>query len=99
MPSPPETRGLNSQGAAMIAVSVVLWLIAAILVALRFVARRGPVRPGIDDWTILVGLILTFFLVICSIIWAAIGGLGEPMNQLSKAQSKKSLEVCMAILS
>lgn len=90
----PASRDLSPRGLTLIIVSAIVWSIAAAFVGLRFVARRGPIRPGLDDWTVLISLVLALGLVISSIIWAVIGGGGWHTDQLSAQQLEKSLKVC-----
>lgn len=92
--APPEYRPVNSpDGVTALAVAVVLWVVAAAFVGLRFRARRQPLGPGIDDWVILWSLVPTLGLCLCTVLWSVLGGLGWHIKQLSQTQVTKTLEV------
>ena len=86
---------MNPGGETTAAVAIVVWVLAAIFVGLRFLARRSPVKPGVDDWVSLLSLVPALGLCICTVIWATLGGLGWHTDQLSHRQSMNSLKVRM----
>lgn len=80
-------QGLSEKGLAYVGVVGVLTFLATLAVTLRFVVRwRQLQRPGADDWTILVGLLLEYAMATEAILWATAGKIGFRTEQLTPDQ-------------
>jgi hypothetical protein len=64
-----DARDGQDRGGDIVAAAVLLFLLAAAAVALRFYTRLNIVRVlGAEDWTILVALVLAMGASICTIM-------------------------------
>lgn len=78
----------------LIIVAVVFFVLATVMVALRFVARRQIQAVGPDDWMALATYIFLIGLAVCHIlIGGPYGFAGAPAAQYSSLQMKHFLIV------
>lgn len=89
--------GISSDGAKLVGWATLPVPFATLAVILRFVSRKSSQKVGSDDWCMLFALILYYGLYISLVIWAPIGKVGFPQQDLSYEQVEDFLKLFFCV--
>ncbi|MCJ1312975.1 hypothetical protein MMC25_006651 [Agyrium rufum] len=97
-PPPPPSDGLSGPSIATIVVSVVFPALSALVVGARIYARRMKAKElALDDWMILLALVVTIASCIPYIVGATIGGIGTHMYYVTEEQALRFGKILFAL--
>ena len=74
-------------GIALVTTAAIFFLLASVMVVLRFIARKNSHNIGIDDWACLASYLLLIALTICHLmVGGPYGYAGAPQKDFSMLQ-------------